>query len=109
VLRVARRDLPPVLQRLDPRPSAAPGGHAAAGPKILYPPDGAVVAWDGTSVPLEAAGGKFPLRWLVDGRPLPPPPPRKKLFWQPQGMGFARLTVIDANGHSARATVRLAP
>jgi penicillin-binding protein 1C len=110
VLRVARRDLPPVLQRLDPRPRDAPGSRiATAGPKILYPPNGAVVAWDGTSLPLEAAGGRLPLRWLVDGRPLPPPAPRRKLYWQPDGMGFVRLTVIDANGHSARSTVRLAP
>jgi penicillin-binding protein 1C len=109
VLRVAPRDLPPVLRRLDPRPHDAAGVRAAAGPKILYPPNGAVVAWDGTSLPLEATGGRMPLRWLVDGKPLPPPPPRRKLYWQPAEMGFIRLTVIDANGHSARATVRLAP
>jgi len=35
------------------------------GPKILYPPNGAIVAWDGTALPLEAVGGKGPLRWLV--------------------------------------------
>ncbi len=107
VLRVARRDLPPVLRRLDPRLRGGAGGRTAAGPKILYPPNGAVVAWDGTSLPLEAVGGSFPLRWLVDGRPLPPAAPRRKVYWQPAGMGFVRLTVIDANGHSARATVRL--
>ncbi|TMJ72024.1 MAG: hypothetical protein E6G73_13790, partial [Alphaproteobacteria bacterium] len=34
---------------------------------------------------------------------------RRALYWQPDGPGFARLTVIDAQGRSARATVRLAP
>ena len=78
-------------------------------PKILYPPDGAVVSWDGAEVPLEAAGGRGPLRWLVDGRPLAPAASRHALYWRPDGPGFAQLTVIDAQGRSARATVRLAP
>ncbi len=109
VLRVARRDLPPVLRRLDPPPLAAGMRHKAGGPKILYPPDGAVLAWDGASLPLDAAGGNLPLRWLVDGRPLPPATPRRVLYWQPAELGFVQLTVIDAHGRSARATVRLAP
>jgi penicillin-binding protein 1C len=49
------------------------------------------------------------LRWLVDGRPIAPQAPRQPLYWRPDGPGFAQLTVIDAQGRSARATVRLAP
>ena len=109
VLRVARRELPPALRRLEPERAAAGGLSEFGGPQILYPPDGAVVAWDGTDLPLEAAGGSLPLRWLVDGRPLPTAAPRRALFWRPDGIGFARLTVIDARGRSARATIRLAP
>jgi penicillin-binding protein 1C len=108
VLLVANRDLPPGLRRLDPGP-AERAGRDAGGPKILYPPDGATVAWHGEEVPLEAAGGSGGLRWLVDGRPLPPSEPRRTLFWSPAGAGFARLTVIDATGRSAHATVRLEP
>ncbi len=109
VLRVARRDLPPRLRRLDP------GSHEAAsrqeaGPKILFPPNGAVVAWDGAALALEASGGKGPLRWLVDGRPLPETAiARRATYWQPDSPGFVRLTVIDAQGRSAQATVRLEP
>jgi penicillin-binding protein 1C len=109
VLRVGHRDLPPALRRLGPGPRESGRGREGGGPKILYPPDGAIVAWDGAALPLEAAGGRGPLRWLVDGRPLPPALPRRTLYWQPGEIGFARLTVIDARGHSARATVRLAP
>jgi len=118
VVRVARRDLPRALRRLDPHLEAGNGleagpgrntGREPGGPKILYPPDGAVVAWDGAALPLEAAGGRGPMRWLVDGKPLPPARPRRTLYWQPDEIGFARLTVIDAQGRSARATVRLAP
>ena len=107
-LLVAGRDLPLGLRRLDPGP-AERHGREASGPKILYPPDGSIVEWHGEEVPLEAAGGVGPLRWLADGRPLPPGPPRKELFWTPAGVGFAHLTVIDAVGRSAHATVRLAP
>ncbi len=107
-LLVARRDLPPRLQRLDPGP-AERAGREAGGPKILYPPDGSTVEWHGEAVPLEASGGRGPLRWLADGRPLPPGAPRHELFWSPDGVGFTRLTVIDAAGRSAHATVRLEP
>src|SRR5579885_144972 len=101
------RDLPPALRRLDPqRPTDS---RAGGGPTILYPPNGATVAWDGTPVRLEASGARGPPSWLVDGRPLPPAMPRRALYWMPSGLGFARLTVIDAEGRSARATVRLSP
>jgi penicillin-binding protein 1C len=107
-LLVARRDLPPRLQRLDPGP-AERAGRDAGGPKILYPPDGSTVEWHGEGVPLEASGGRGPLRWLADGKPLPPGAPRRELFWSPDGVGFTQLTVIDAAGRSAHATVRLEP
>jgi penicillin-binding protein 1C len=108
-LLVGRRELPPRLQHLDPGPSERGPLAGAGGPKILYPPNGSTVAWRGGDIPLEAKGGAGPLRWLVDGRPLPPAPPRHPPTWQPAGMGFASLTVIDALGRSAHATVRLEP
>ncbi|HEX9536062.1 MAG TPA: penicillin-binding protein 1C [Stellaceae bacterium] len=102
----ARNDLPARLQRLDPGPLQRPAA-TAGGPKIVYPPDGALIEWRGEELPLDAAGGKRPFRWLVDGKPLPSTPPRQQIYWQPDGVGFARLTVIDGDGRSARSTVRL--
>jgi penicillin-binding protein 1C len=107
-LLVARRNLPAGLQRLDPGPLERVV-QDVGGPKILYPPDGATVEWHGEGVPLEASGGRAPLRWLADGKPLPQGPPRRTPYWSPSGVGFAQLTVIDAAGRSARATVRLSP
>jgi penicillin-binding protein 1C len=103
-LLVGRNDLPPRLRQLEPRALATsqPGG-----PKIVYPPDGALIEWRGEEVPLEAMGGKQPLRWLVDGRPLAPGTPRRGLYWQPEGIGFVRFSVIDAAGRNAHSTVRL--
>ncbi len=100
-----RQNLPPRLQRLDPASSAAP----LSAPRIVYPPNGALVEWHGEALPLEAAGGRKPFRWLVDGRPLPPGPPRRPVYWRPDSIGFAELTVIDAAGRSARSAVRLSP
>jgi hypothetical protein len=41
--------------------------------------------------------------------PLPPELPRRPIYWQTDGVGFARLTVIDGDGRSAHSTVRLSP
>jgi penicillin-binding protein 1C len=79
------------------------------GPRITFPPDGAVIEWRGEEVPLDATGGNQPLRWLVDGRPLTQGPPRRGIHWQPEGIGFVQLSVIDAAGRSAHSTVRLSP
>jgi len=107
-LLVGRNDLPTRLRRLDPGPLAQAGSQAG-GPKIVYPPDGALLEWRGEELALEAVGGKRPLRWLVDGRSLTSDLPRRPIYWQPDGIGFVRLTVIDAEGRSAHSTVRLSP
>jgi penicillin-binding protein 1C len=107
-LLAARNDLPARLQRLDPSPSPK-AAASTGGPQIVYPPDGALIEWRGEELPLEAVGGKRPFRWLVDGKPLPSTPPRRPIYWQPEGVGFARLTVIDGEGRSAHSTVRLSP
>ena len=107
-LLATHNDLPARLQRLDPNPLPK-AAASAGGPQIAYPPDGALIEWRGEELPLEAVGGKRPFRWLVDGKPLPPTPPRRPIYWQPEGVGFARLTVIDGEGRSAHSTVRLSP
>ena len=105
-LLVGRDDLPPRLRRLEPR---AQGASQPGGPRIVYPPDGASIEWRGEEVPLEAIGGKQPLRWLIDGRPLTREAQRRGIYWQPEGIGFVQLSVIDAAGRSAHSTVRLSP
>ncbi|MFL1877195.1 penicillin-binding protein 1C, partial [Hansschlegelia beijingensis] len=56
--------------------------------------------------PLKAAGGTPPFRWLVDGRPLPPER-RRETLWPVAGSGFSRVTVMDASGATASASVRV--
>ncbi|MFG1350028.1 penicillin-binding protein 1C [Xanthobacter autotrophicus] len=76
--------------------------------QVVYPPDGARVSGaEAETLALKVDGGTFPLTLLLDGRPVAQVEDRRTLSWTPQGRGFARLTVIDADGLSDSVTVRV--
>jgi penicillin-binding protein 1C len=52
-------------------------------------------------------GGAGELTVLVNGHPLAAAPGRRTLFFEPDGPGFVRLTVMDAKGASDSVVVRL--
>jgi penicillin-binding protein 1C len=56
-------------------------------------------------LPLVAEGGKRPLRWLINGTPIPSSRLRRQTAWTPDGEGFVRITVIDASGQVASANI----
>lgn len=110
--------LPPNLQAFDPSaPPLAIGPrprNAAGAPRIVFPPEGAVVEVrrrDATLQPLalKAEGGQGPLRWLVNDRPLPGlvSMGAPATLWQPDGNGFARIAVVDAAGRSSAVQIRV--
>ena len=108
----ATNKLPPPLQHF----SADPGVSAVSEPpRIMFPPDGARIelakaAAKGAPpepVALKIAGGAAPLTVMVNGVPLPPQGSRRTLFFEPDGPGFVRLTVMDARGASDSVSVRL--
>jgi penicillin-binding protein 1C len=81
-------------------------------PRILYPPDGAVIDLKGAdgktgSLALQADGGARPYRWSVNGVPVPPAQFHSLPRWQPDGPGFARVTVLDGAGRKATVTIRV--
>ena len=83
-------------------------------PRIVYPPEGARVELgfkaEGETEPLvlKLQGGKAPFRWLANGKPLSGDPTRRRTSeWLPDGGGFSRLTVIDADGRAASVGVFL--
>jgi penicillin-binding protein 1C len=100
--------LPPPLQRFSP--DVAPGA-ARERPRIMFPPDGARLELAGGPTPdpvaLKIAGGRGALTVMVNGVPLPHSRGRHTLFFQPDGPGFVRLTVMDTRGLSDSVMVRL--
>ena len=103
----ASNKLPPPLQRFGitgPR-------EAAEAPRIMFPPDGARLEIAAGAQPdpvaLKISGGRGPLTVLVNGVPVTAASGRWTLFFQPDGPGFVRLTVMDARGATDSVTVRL--
>ncbi|MFZ0844180.1 MAG: penicillin-binding protein 1C, partial [Pseudolabrys sp.] len=77
----------------------------------MYPPDGASIeVADGHKsdpVTLKITGGAAPLTVMVNGVPLVQKDGRRTLFFQPDGPGFVRLTVMDARGAADSVMVRV--
>src|SRR5262249_55470157 len=100
VLLTTTAKLPPPLPFSEP---AEHRGASATTLHTLFPPDGArldlTTATDDkpAPVPLKITGGTAPLTILVNGVPAPVQG-RGRLFFQPSGPGFARVTVIDGTG-----------
>ncbi|MGE4278574.1 MAG: penicillin-binding protein 1C [Magnetospirillum sp.] len=94
---------PLALARLRPPDDDGGPRERTQRPRLLFPLDGSEVEPIGAGIALMAQGGTPPLRWLADGRPLP----LGAGFWQPEGPGFSRLTVVDSQGRQASATIRV--
>jgi penicillin-binding protein 1C len=111
VLVAATGKLPPPLQRF--RPGALAGAGTEPPLRIMFPPDGArlELAGDGSGKPdpiaLKVTGGAGTLTVLVNGLPLAASPGRRTLFFEPEGPGFVRLTVMDGRGATDSVVVRL--
>lgn len=99
--------LPPALQRFRTRSTMVAGLKRIQPPRISFPPNGATVSLEDPkkpqALPLKAQGGREPLRWVINGLPLESP----NAWWTPDGEGFARITVVDADGRSDTSQVRL--
>jgi penicillin-binding protein 1C len=108
--------LPPPLRHLRKDVPKTFGAMANARLKIAFPPEGARVdlglsasspASPGVRLGLKAEGGVLPLRWIVNGVPLGEPDLRRQAAWTPDGAGFARVSVMDAQGATDSVLVRL--
>jgi penicillin-binding protein 1C len=104
----ATNRLPPPLQHF-----SADGDASAASepPRIMFPPDGARIELaKGAArepVALKISGGAAPLTVMVNGVPLAAQGSRRTVFFEPDGPGFVRLTVMDARGAADSVSVRL--
>jgi penicillin-binding protein 1C len=102
--------LPPPLSRFAGRGNA--GAETASKVHIVFPPHGAslALASDGTvldPIAIKIAGGKPPLNLLINGLPFETANAPRTLFFDPDGPGFVRLTIMDAAGTVDSVVVRL--
>ncbi len=106
-------DLPPPLRHLRKDAPETMDATEAAALKIAFPPDGARIdlgvgdGAPGAPLALKALGGVPPFAWFVNGTPIGEANLRRQSAWQPDGAGFARVTVVDAKGASDAVTVRI--
>jgi len=102
--------LPRGLQRFRRSSTLVAGLKRVQPPRIAFPPNGATVSLEDRlkpqPLPLRARGGRAPLRWVVNGLPLEARPGSDG-WWTPDGEGFARITVVDADGRSDTSQIRL--
>ena len=119
VILAGRTELPPRLLHFDHSPldsPAAPGQVAEPDLRIDFPVDGSIIELtaaransDGLrtyeSLPLIALGGRRPLRWLVNGRPVTGSALSRQAEWHPDGSGAVRISVIDGTGRSDNVEV----
>lgn len=112
VASTARLPLP--LRRFMPLGEMRTAASAEPPLKITFPLNGAHLALERDNplsppqpIAIKFNGGNGPYRFLVDGRPLGDADFRNATFWQPEGPGFVRLTVIDASGATDSVVIRL--
>ncbi len=104
-LLVANAQLPLPLQRFRSRLAAF--AEAEGAPAVAFPPDGAEVERLPEGVLVRVEGGTAPFTWLADGRPMVTAERSRAVLLPVGGLGFMTLSVIDAEGRSARTRIRL--
>jgi penicillin-binding protein 1C len=101
----ATNRLPVPLQRF--RPGVLASDNTNPAPKIVFPPNGARLAAEGSDMALKISGGVQPLTLLVNGVPRQTEGGQRTMFFTPDGPGFARLTVMDARGAVDSVVIRI--
>lgn len=104
-LLVSNAELPQPLRRFRSRSAAYE--PAADAPAVAFPPDGAEVELLLAGLKVRVTGGTAPFTWLADGVPVIVGMKAREAMLALPGMGFVTLSVIDAEGRSARSQVRV--
>lgn len=105
VLKLGDGQLPIPLQRFRSKSSILTTNERA--PKLYFPPDGARVSLAENILAIKVRDGVPPFSWLADGRPVLTQSYDRTSEIDVSGPGFLTLTVIDAEGQSARSSFQL--
>ncbi len=104
-LLVSNAQLPKPLQQFRSRSAAFEAAKDA--PSVAFPPDGAEVELLPEGLLVRVEGGKAPYTWMANGVPVAVSLRDRAVMLTDLGKGFLTLSVIDAEGRSARSAVRL--
>lgn len=104
-LMLANAQLPQPLRHFQSRQAAFAADAGA--PAVSFPPDGAEVELLPEGLMVRVSGGVAPFTWLADGAPVLAGAQSASIMLPALGQGFVTLSVIDAEGRSARSRVRL--
>ena len=104
-LLVSNAQLPQPLRRFRSRMAAFEA--AADAPRVTFPPEGAEVERLKGEVLVKLSGGTLPLTLMADGVPLRTGLRDRSTMLALPGAGFVTLSVIDADGRSARVRVQV--
>ncbi|SIS52944.1 penicillin-binding protein 1C [Roseivivax lentus] len=97
-LLLSNAELPRPLQRFADR------GQARAGLAITFPPDGAILEGTGT-LPVKLEGARPPYTLLLNGAPVATGLRTPQTILDAAPPGYSVLSVIDAGGRAARASI----
>jgi penicillin-binding protein 1C len=104
-LMLANEQLPQPLRHFRSRDAAFAADAEA--PEVAFPPDGAEVELLPEGLMVQVSGGTAPFTWLANGAPILGAQQDTTAMLPALGRGFITLSVIDAEGRSARTRVRL--
>jgi penicillin-binding protein 1C len=112
VLIASNARLPLPLRRFRPLGELVRSGSGQA-PHIQFPLNGSRIDVTGSggaaaaAMPVKVAGGVLPMTMMVNGTAVGEIDGRRRRLIDPPGLGFARLTVIDAIGAADTVVVRI--
>lgn len=98
--------LPQPLRQFRPR-TAPFEDRPGSGPEVAFPPDGAEVEAPGGILTVRVRDGVPPFLWMANGAPVAVGARGRESVLSLGGQGFYRLSVTDATGASAAASVTL--
>ncbi len=76
-------------------------------PRLTFPPDGAALAPLDGGILARVERGRAPFTWLADGAPVLTASREREARLELEGPGFVTLSVVDAEGRSARVRFEL--
>ena len=104
-LTVSNAELPLPLQRFRGRNALFEKPKDA--PTVAFPPDGSSVDIGDGFLVVKVRDGVAPFTWLANGKPFEIGTYERQSVLENVGAGFITLSVIDAEGQSARANISL--